>query len=122
MSNVTTPASAPSPRRRGTWIGPVHLTFPLAVVLIVMTGSLIFIGWDVRSNRDDQIPLLAVGFAALGASFAAIAVGALFNLWRAAARLRSRRAFGLALVGGLFGLAAIGSFTVTALSMLVWNT
>jgi H+/Cl- antiporter ClcA len=98
------------------------MTFPLFVVLVVMVGSLAFIAWDVRSNRDDQIPLLAAGFVALGTSFAAIALGSLLGMWRAASRARGGRAVALAFVGGIFGLAAIGSFTVTALSMLVWNT
>jgi hypothetical protein len=119
---MSTPARAVPPRRSGVWVGPIKVTFPLVVVLIVMVGAIGFILWDVRSNRDDQIPLLAAGFVALGASFAAIAFGSLLGMWRAAARARAGRAFGLAIVGGMFGLAAIGCFTVTALSMLVWNT
>jgi hypothetical protein len=35
---------------------------------------------------------------------------------------RFGRAVVLAIVGGLAGLAAIGCFTVTALSALVWTT
>ena len=59
---------------------------------------------------------------ALGASFAAIAIGSVVGVWQAASRAAAGRAFVLAIIGGLAGLAAIGSFTVSALSMLVWNT
>ena len=71
---------------------------------------------------EEQIPLLASGFVVLGASFAAIAIGALVGMWRAASRAAGGRALALAIVGGLAGMAAIGCFTVTALSALVWNS
>jgi hypothetical protein len=98
------------------------VTLPLAAVLLVLLGSLVFIVWVVRSVQDDQIPMLAVGFVALGASCLAIAVGSLVGMWRAASRAEGGRSFGLALVGGLAGLATIGSFTVSVLLMLLWNT
>jgi hypothetical protein len=121
------PTPGPSPirgKRRFKWphIGPVRLTFPLIVVLVVMIGSLVFIGWVMINVHDNQIPLLAGGFVALGASFAGIAIGALMGMWRAASRADSRRAFILALVGGLAGLGAIGSFTAAALLTMVLNT
>lgn len=117
------PARSPRPAaREGVYVGPVHVTLPLALVGIVMLGSVVFLAWVVTSVRDNQIPLLAYGFVALGASLAALAVGSLVETWRAASRSEGGRALGLAIFGGLAGLAAIGSFTVSALSMLVWNT
>lgn len=98
------------------------MTLPLVLVLVVLVGSLAFIGWVVLNASDDQFPMLAVGFVALGASCVAIAVGSLVGVWRAASRAEGGTSFGLALVGGLAGLAAIGSFTVSVLLMLVWNT
>jgi membrane-bound metal-dependent hydrolase YbcI (DUF457 family) len=95
---------------------------PVIVVTLAMIGSLAYIGYVVLRVRDNQIPLLAYGFVVLGASFAAIAVGSLIGMWRAASRSRAGRAFALAIFGGLAALAAIGSFTVAALSTLVWNT
>lgn len=106
----------------GFWIGPLRVTLPLVLVGLVMLGSTAFIGWVVLNVQDDQIPLLAVGFVALGASFAAIAVGSLVGMWRAASRARGGRAFVLAIVGGMAGLGAIGTFTVTALLMMVWSS
>ena len=117
------PVRSPQPpAREGVYIGPVHVTLPLALVVIVMVGSLVFLAWVVTSVRDNQIPFLAYGFVGLGASLAAIAVGCVVEVWRAASRSEGGRALGLAIIGGLAGLGAIGSFTVSALSMLVWNT
>jgi hypothetical protein len=95
---------------------------PLVVVLLAMLGSLAFIAYVVLRVEDNQIPLLAVGFVVLGTSFAALALGSLMGMWRAASRARAGRALALAIFGGLAGLAAIGAFTVAALSALVWNT
>jgi hypothetical protein len=123
VNNAPPPAQAPRPAaREGLYVGAIHVTLPLAVVTLVLIGSLVFIGYVVTSVRDEQIPMLAVGFVGLGASFAAMAVGSLLGMWRAASRSEGGRALVLAIVGGLAALAAIGSFTVTALSMLVWNT
>ena len=113
---------APRGRRPGPHLGPIRITFPLVVVLVAMIGSLAFIAYVVLRVEDNQIPLLAVGFVVLGASFAALAIGALMGMWRAASMARAGRALALAIFGGLAGLAAIGAFTVAALSALVWNT
>lgn len=121
MTNRPAPATQPAPRQ-GLYVGPLKVTPALVVVLVAMLGSVAFIGWVVLRVRDDQIPLLAVGFVVLGGSFTAIAVASLVGMWRAASWSRSGRAFALAIIGGLAGLAAIGSFAVAALLTLVWNT
>jgi hypothetical protein len=115
------PASTPV-SRDGFYLGPLRVTLPLVLVLLVMVGSSAFLGWALLNPRDDQIPLMAIGFVALGASFAAIAIGSLVGMWRAASRARGGRAFALAIVGGLAGLGAIGAFTAMALLLLVSNT
>jgi hypothetical protein len=89
------------------------------VVAIVLLGSTVFVGYVVLNVHDNQIPLLAVGFIALGASWAAIALGSLVGMWRAASYASTGRAVALAIVGGLAGLAAIGSFAITALLTLL---
>jgi hypothetical protein len=95
---------------------------PLAIVAIVLAGSLVYIVYVVLNVHDNQIPLLAAGFIACGLSWAAIAIGSLAGVWRAASRARTGRAMALAIVGGLAGLAAIGCFAVTALLTLVWSS
>lgn len=109
-------------RREGRSIGPLRITPAVIVVALAFVGSLLYLGYVVLAVDEEQIPLLAAGFVVLGASFAAIAVGALLGMWRAASRAKGRRALVLAIVGGLAGMAAIGCFTMTALSALVWNS
>jgi hypothetical protein len=66
--------------------------------------------------------MLSSGFAILGLAFAAMAIGAVIELWRAAARARLGRAVGLAVGGGFAGLAAIGCFTLTVVLALLWRS
>lgn len=94
----------------------------MIVIGIALLASIAYILWVIREVRDGQITLLAYGFIALGLCFAAIALGSLVGVWRAASRAEGGRSFGLALVGGLAGLAAIGSFSVAALLLLVLNS
>jgi hypothetical protein len=120
------PAQAPAkpptsmlPRRRGLYVGPLKVTPAVVLVAIALLGSIAYIAYVVLKVEDEQILLLGYGFAVLGASFATIAIGSIFGMWRAASRARTRRAFGLAIIGGLAGLAAIGCFTFTVISRLV---
>ena len=116
-----TPASTPA-ARRGPHIGPVPITAVSIVIFLALVGSIVFIGWVVLRVDEEQIPLLATGFVVLGASFAAIAIASLVGMWRAASRARGGRALALAIVGGLAAVAAIGCFTVTALSAMLWTS
>lgn len=115
-------ASRPAASRSGRYIGPVRITLPLVVVLVTLVGSLAFDAYVVAAITDGQIPMLAVGLAVTGASFAAIAIGAVVGMWRAASRVAGGRSFALAIVGGLSALAAIGCFAVTAVLTLLSNS
>lgn len=95
---------------------------PVVVFGIALVASLGYILWVVREVQDQQIELLSFGFIALGLTFAAIALACVVAIWRAASRAEGGRSFWLALVGGISGLAAIGSFSVAALMMLVLNS
>jgi hypothetical protein len=113
-----TAAAAPA-RRRGRYIGPVRITLPLVLVLLTLIASLAFDAYVVAAITDGQISMLAIGMAVTGASFAALAIGSLMGMWRAASRAAGGRSFALALVGGFCGLAAIGSFAVVAVLVLL---
>jgi len=126
---ATIPDAAPPPvpppakrTRRGRWIGPIPITPVSVVVALVLLGSFVYIVYVTLKVHDDQIKLLAVGFVAFGPAWAAIAVGALVAMWRAASRARTGRATGLALAGGIAGLSAIGSFAIAAVLALVLNS
>jgi len=112
------PSAMPQPRR-GLYVGPLKITPAVVLVTVALIGSAAYVLYVVTQVEDQQIQLLGYGFAVLGASFAAIAIGALVSVWRAASRARTRRALVLAIVGGVAGLFAIGCFTFTALALLV---
>ena len=120
-STSAEPAIADRPRR-GPHVGPIPINLPVIVVALALIGSLAYIGYVVLAIDEEQIPLLAAGFAVLGATFVAIAIGMLLAMWRAASRAAGGRALVLAIFGGVAAIAAIGCFTVTALSAMVWNT
>lgn len=108
--------------RQGRYIGPLRITPVVILVALAFVGSVAFLGYVVLAIDEEQIPLLAAGFVVLGACFAATAVGAVVGMWRAASRAEGGRALVLAIIGGIAGMAAIGCFTVTALSAMVWTT
>jgi hypothetical protein len=102
----------------GLRINPLALLVSAAIVFATF-----YISWAVFKVRDvSQIPMLSTGFLVLGLAFAVIALSAAIRMWRAAERARTGRAMLLAVGGGLFGLAAIGCFTVTILFALVWRS
>ena len=119
---ISPPVSPAGPTRRGLYLGPLKITPAVVLVAIALLGSAGFILYVTFRVEDEQIPLLAAGFGVLGACFAAIAIGTLVEMWRAASRARAGRALGLAIVAGISGLIAIGCFTFTALATMVWNT
>jgi Na+-transporting NADH:ubiquinone oxidoreductase subunit NqrE len=116
------PPSPPIAPGRGLYLGPLRITLPVVLVTLALLGSAAFLLYVTFRVEDEQIPLLAAGFGVMGACFAAIAIGTLVEMWRAASRARAGRALGLAIVGGIAGLIAIGCFTFTALATMVWNT
>ena len=102
----------------GRLLTPIRL-----VVVVAFVGSIAFIGYAVLKVRNaNQIPMMSSGFLVLGLAFTAVAIGALVRLWGAAARAQMGRAVGLALGGGLAGLAAIGCFTATVVLALLWKS
>ena len=116
-SNPTFEPPPAAPARRS-----LRISIPAIVIGLAMVGSIAWIAYVVTSIEEEQIPLLAMGFVVLGASFGAIAVWSLVGVWRAASRALGGRSLGLSIIGGLAALGAIGCFTVAALAALVWNT
>ena len=107
----------------GARIGPLRLTPSRLVIGVAFLGSAAFIAYAILRVRDaSQIPMLSAGFAVLGVATAAIALGAVIQLWRAAVAGRSGQALALAILGGVVGLGAIGCFTVTVLLAMVYGS
>jgi hypothetical protein len=104
-------------------VGPIGMTPIRVVVALAFLGSVAFIGYAILMVRDArQIPMLSSGFLVLGVACAAMALGAVIQLWRAGAHGRTGRAMALAIAGGVAGLAAIGCFTVTVVFALLWKS
>jgi len=129
MSRYPADASPPGAARRsasrggGLRIGPLRITPIRVVVALAFIGSLGFIAYAVLRVRDtSQIPMLSSGFAVLGLSLTAIAIGGLVGLWLAAADGRGGRAFLMSIIGGLMGLAAIGCFAAAVVLALLWRS
>jgi hypothetical protein len=114
----------PGTRRRRSvpHLGPLAIT-PFRVVLaLAFLGSGAYIAAAILFVRDtSQIPMLSSGFAVLGLASAAVSLGFGVAMWRAATSGGSGRALVLAILGGGFGLAAIGSFTLTVVLALLWK-
>jgi len=126
-SDAPAPRTPRSPQRRASSLprlGPIQLTPFRAVIAIAFLGSGVYIAWAILRVKESsvQVPMLSSGFAILGLSCAAIALGGAINMWRAASVGRSGRALALAIVGGAFGMAAIGCFTLTVILALVWKS
>jgi hypothetical protein len=100
----------------------MRTALPVIVLGLAFLGSIGYILWVVREVEDEQIDDLSFGFAALGLTLAAIAMGCVIAMWRASSRAEGGRSFGLALLGGLAGLAAIGSFSVMVLLRLLLSS
>ena len=116
---ATSPDAPAEPARAVPARRSRRLSIPGIVIGLALVGSVAWIGYVVASVEENQIPFLAVGFVVLGATFGAIALWSLVGMWRAASHARGGRAFGLAIVGGLAGLGAIGCFAVAAVAALV---
>jgi hypothetical protein len=117
------PAPSPTPpQREGAHLGRLRITpavISSVLVAIALLGSIAYIAYVILKVEDEQIQLLGYGFAVLGASFAAIAVGCVLEIWRAARRARTGRALALAIIGGIAGLVAIGCFSFTAIATML---
>jgi hypothetical protein len=117
MPGAEQPPPVSSQPRRGRLITPSRIA--IVLVALALIGSIAYVLYVVTQVEDQQIQLLGYGFGVMGASFAAIAIGALVAIWRAASRARTGRALLLAIVGGVAALSAIGCFTFTTLALLV---
>ena len=113
----------PSGRRRraGTYIGPVRVT-PVRVTLqVALAGGIGFLLWSVLVRDQLQVPLMATGFAICGLVFAAVALLSVAAVVRAGRDGRDGPAVLTALLGGLFAIAALMSFSAAVIMSLIWS-
>jgi hypothetical protein len=107
--------------RVGPHLGPLRLTPTRAALGIALGGALVLFGVAVLRRDELQVPLLTTAFFVLGLVFAAVAVAGAVGTYRAAADFRSGQALVLAIVGGLFAVAACGAFAAALVLALLWR-
>lgn len=107
--------------RVGPHLGPIRLTPTRVSLGIALGGSLGLLVVALLRRDELQVPLLTTAFFVLGLVLAAFAVAGAVATYRAAAEFRSGQALLLAIVGGLFALAACGAFGAAVVLALLWR-
>ncbi len=107
--------------RVGPHLGPLRLTPTRVALGVALGGALALFGVALLRRDELQVPLLTTAFFVLGLVFAAIAVAGAVGTYRAAADFRSGQALVLAIVGGLFAVAACGAFAAALVLALLWR-
>ncbi len=107
--------------REGPHLGPIRIT-PIRVILVVaLIGSLAYIAFALTVRDTSQIPMLSSGAAVLGLVFSALAIAGAISMWRAGVDRRSGLSFGMAALGGVSAMIALGCFAFAIVLALLWS-
>jgi uncharacterized membrane protein YadS len=107
--------------RTGTHLGPVRIT-PLRVTLgVALAGGLAFLLWSVIVRDQNQVPLMATGFAICGLVLAVVAVLAVAAVIRAGREGRDGTAVLTALAGGLVAAASMLLLAGAVIMSMIWG-
>jgi hypothetical protein len=110
------------PQRRRSRVAEVDegsgVTAPRIAMVIAVIGSIIFLALAVLARN---IPLLASASAVFGIVFVVLAVAGGRGTWQAATDGRNRRAFGLAVGGGLAAIIGLASLALAIDLALIWG-
>lgn len=80
----------------------------VAMLVVAMIGSVLFVLYTITVRDASQIPLLAAGSVALGLVFIALAVYCVRATWLAGVDGRNGRAILLAIAGGIAAILGSG--------------
>jgi hypothetical protein len=80
----------------------------VAMLVVAMVGSVLFVLYTITVRDASQIPLLAAGSVALGLVFIALAVYCVRATWLAGVDGRNGRALLLAIAGGIAAILGSG--------------
>ena len=107
--------------RPGPHLGPVRIT-PLRVTLgIALTGGRGFLGYSVIVRDQNQVPLMATGFAICGLVLAVVAVLSVAAVIRAGRDGRDGTAVLTALAGGLIAAASMLLLAGAVIMSMIWG-
>jgi len=116
-----TPREASAGRRSGPHIGPLRIT-PLRVTLgVALAGGLVFLAWSVLVRDQNQVPLMATGFAICGIVLAIVAALSVRGVVAAGREGRDGTAVITALVGGLMAAAAMLLLAGAVIMSMIWS-
>jgi hypothetical protein len=119
---MTVPSPGAKARRRGLHLGPIPVTPLNALIAALLFGAPAMMLISIAAIKDDrQVTFLEAGAVGLTIGFGLWALASLRAMWRAASMARSGRAMAFAIVGGLAGIGAIGSFAMTMILALLWG-
>jgi hypothetical protein len=102
-------------------LGPIRVTPTRVVLVVALVGSLVYVAFAITVRDASAIPMLSSGAAVLGIVFVALAVAGVVETYRAGVVGLYRRAFGLAVLGGLAAMIAAGCFAGAIVLALVWT-
>ena len=110
------PERRDGPEPSGPLITPLRVT--LALGLVIGVGLM---AYALLVQRGQDVPFLAAAAFVLGAVCAAYGVTGAIATYRAAADGRGGKAFGLAVLGGIFAIAAFGFLAMATIFGLLWK-
>ena len=118
---VSPPQPEGSRGRAGVYLGPVHVTPMLVVLVGALFGSLAYVAFALTVRDTTQIPMLVSGAVVLGVVFIALAVAGAVRTYQAGVEGRGGRAFGLALGGGIAAMIGFICFALAIIGALVYQ-
>jgi hypothetical protein len=117
-----TAAARRRPDDRGPGAGGVITPVRVALVVAVV-GSLAFVAYAMLLVRDESaIPMLTAGAVVLGIAFLALAVAGGRGTLEAGRDGQGRRAFALAIAGGIAAMIGFGCFAGAVILVLVMRS
>ena len=97
----------------------MRITATRIALLVALVGSVAYLAFAITVRDASQIPMLSSGAAVLGLVFAALAGLGAVATWRAGIEGFARRAFVLAVLGGVAAVIAAGCFAAAIVLGLV---
>ena len=111
-----------SVRRRGVFLGPIHLTPVRVVLVIALIGTLAYLAYALTVRESSQIPMLASGAAVLGLVFLGLAIAGGQGTLVAGREGRNRDALVLALGGGIAAMIGFGAIAGAVVLAMLWTS
>ena len=109
-------------RRRGVYLGPIHVTPVRVVLLIALIGTLAYLAYALTVRDASQIPMLASGAVVLGLVFLGLAVAGGQGTLVAGRERRNRDAIALALGGGIAAIIGFGAIAGAIVLAMLWTS